>query len=147
VDVFSPSGANATGTQICLQGSGGLIFLNAKNAPRVPEWLPGVLQNNYTCGLIPDVGTFVLVEADAPVSVVSVQSNETPISLSDCRVTITHMVRLRAEPNATSAVLGHLAYNLVLQTTARQGNWYQVIYLNGQGWVSGDYLIPADNCG
>jgi uncharacterized protein YraI len=34
-----------------------------------------------------------------------------------------------------------------LQATAQQGNWYQVIYLNGQGWVSGDYLTPADNCG
>lgn len=147
VDVFSPSGANAAGMQICLQGSGGLIFLNAKNAPRMPEWLSGTLQNNYTCGIIPNVGIVALVAAPAPASVVSIQPNETTISLTDCKVTITHMVRLRAEPNTTSAVLAHLAYNLVLQATAKQGNWYQVIYLNGQGWVSADYLIPDSNCG
>lgn len=147
VDVFSPSGANAAGTQICLQGSGGLIFLDAKNAPRVPEWLASTPQNNFTCGIIPNIGIVALVAANAPVAVVSAPPNQTPISLTDCQVTITHMVRLRAEPNTTSTVLAHLAYNLVLQAIAKQDNWYRVIYLDGQGWVSGDYLMTAGNCG
>ncbi len=46
---------------ICLAGSGRIIYLSALQAPRQPAWLPGVASNGYTCAAIPDAGTVVLV--------------------------------------------------------------------------------------
>ena len=62
VDVFSPSNASAAGVLICLEGEGDLIFLDAAGAPRVPQPLPVQLQDGFSCAVIPNVGTVVLVQ-------------------------------------------------------------------------------------
>ncbi|MBZ0281006.1 MAG: hypothetical protein K8L97_09710, partial [Anaerolineae bacterium] len=66
VDVFSPSNVNAAGSLICLQGTGGIMFLNANGIPRVAQWLPTSVVNGYTCATIPAVGTVVLVGTPPP---------------------------------------------------------------------------------
>lgn len=58
------------------------------------------------------------------------------------RVT-TATLNVRAQPNATSAKLGALALNTLVDVWARQGSWYwvqvpQAPYLTG--WCSGNYL-------
>jgi VCBS repeat-containing protein len=46
---------------ICLLGSGHLIYLNAANMPRSPEWLPAWQSGDFTCGTIANAGTVILV--------------------------------------------------------------------------------------
>ncbi len=61
VDIFSPSGVSVAGATICLQGTGNLVFLDATQAPRVPQNLPVSIQNGYSCTTIPALGTLALV--------------------------------------------------------------------------------------
>lgn len=49
--------------KICLLGDGRLIFLDAKTSPRqLTEILPTTLEEDYTCGWIPNAGTVVLIQ-------------------------------------------------------------------------------------
>ncbi len=143
VDVFSPSGASAAGTQICLQGAGSIVFLDAANAPRVPQTLPTTTQGGYTCVTIPNTGTVVLVDAHLPAHAPVVES----AVVGDCHITTTHQVNLRSEPNTGSAIIARLAYQITLKVTARSNGFFKVIYLDGQGWVSGDYVTSQGDCG
>src|SRR6185369_18078858 len=59
VDVFSPNGADGAGTTICLLGEGSIMFLDASQAPRVPQWLPTTYDGTYTCATIPGTGIVV----------------------------------------------------------------------------------------
>lgn len=61
VDVFSPAGESGSGTELCLQGSGSLIFLPSNQAPRIPQRLDHYQSNGYTCATLPITGTVVLV--------------------------------------------------------------------------------------
>lgn len=61
VDVFSPAGESGSGTGLCLQGTGGLIFLSSTGAPRTPQRLETYQTNDYTCAVLPGTGTVVLV--------------------------------------------------------------------------------------
>lgn len=66
VDVFSPGGARgfAGDVNICLKGYGYMIFLDANNAPRVPQlwsaWTTDAFPG-YTCTTLYGPGTVVLV--------------------------------------------------------------------------------------
>jgi hypothetical protein len=62
VDIFSPSNASAAGVFVCLQGEGDLIFLDAAGAPRTPQSLSVQPRDGFSCSLIPNVGTVVLVD-------------------------------------------------------------------------------------
>ena len=147
VDVFSPSNANAGGTNICLQGTGELIFLDASAAPRTAQSLPASTQGGYTCATLPGVGTVVLVNgAAAPAALAPVVAT-TSTPLSGCTVTTTHAVRLRAEPNASSAVLTTLPYDTSYQAVERIPGWMRLIWSNTQGWVSDDYINTTGTCG
>lgn len=68
------------------------------------------------------------------------------VDTSSCRVTTTRMVRLRAEPNTVSEILTILPYRSTWAATDYEANWYQIIYLNQQGWVSADFLTPIGSC-
>lgn len=61
VDVFSPAGESGAGTNLCLQGSGGIIFLSSLQSPRAPQWLQSYENGGYTCAALPGTGTAVLV--------------------------------------------------------------------------------------
>lgn len=68
------------------------------------------------------------------------------VDVTNCRVTTTRMVRLRDEPNLTSAVITVLPYRTTWKVTEAESGWYRVIYLNTQGWVSADYATPLGTC-
>jgi hypothetical protein len=147
VDVFSPSNADAAGSLICLRGTGSIIFLAANAAPRTPQALPVSTQNGYTCATIPGTGIVALVAGSVPPAAAAVTTSPNSIPLTDCRVTTTHQVRLREQPNTESAVLTTLPYDVTYTATARAGGWIQVIEGSRQGWVSATYLNTSDTCG
>lgn len=145
VDVYSLYGRSAAGAQVCLQGTAAMLFLNAANAPRVPEWLPVTIINGFSCVTIPNVGTLALVadSTGAPVPVFQAPpvAASAPPARAACRVTTIAILNLRAEPTTRSEVLALVPYNLTLESTERVPGWYRVIYEDGQGWLSEQYLL------
>jgi hypothetical protein len=138
---FDASGSVTTGVpvQVCLQGAGTLLYRDASGQPRTTVSLPSFSENGFTCGIIPHAGTVILIPgAPAP-------SATTP--LSACRVTTTHILNLRAAPDATSAVLDLVPYQTALSASARSGAWLQVVYGAQQGWLSAAYLSLDGACG
>jgi CSLREA domain-containing protein len=153
VDVFGllPDGRSVVlfehPLELCLQGSGDVLFLSAMDTIRRAQRLPFYQQQGYVCVNVPHAGTVVLVttgEGAAPLPAPQPAST----GLSDCRVTTLNApLNLRAEPSTDAAVLHVLPYDLTLTATAYVPGWYQVIYLDGQGWVSARYLRTAGSCG
>ncbi len=148
VDVFDPLPFTGP-VQVCLQGLGELIYMNASAMPRVPESLPAFAQGSYTCAVINAPGTVVLVNGAAPAPVVQqVNAPSTSVvrALSDCRVTTNNMLNLRSEPNPSGAILDVVPYNLTLQAIEATQGWYRVIYLDMNGWLSADFVTTAGTC-
>lgn len=55
-------------------------------------------------------------------------------------------LKLRAEPNVTSAQIGRITWGALLPVTGRseRGSWYQVVWLDTQGWVFAPYTEPVE---
>jgi len=145
-DVYTFDGYGSVTTsvavQVCLQGAGTLLFRDASGQPRITVNLPSFSQNGFTCGLIPNAGTVILIPgAPAPAAAIP------PTALSNCRVTTTHILNLRAAPDATSAVLTLVPYQTTLNASARSGAWLQVVFGSQQGWLSAGYLMLDGDCG
>ncbi len=134
---------------VCLRGSGDVLFLSAADASRTPQHLAATASGGFTCVSVPNSGTVVLVgsSSNIPETQPSTPAPATT-TLTDCQVTTTNApINLRAEPDASASVIAQLPYNLMLTATAYQSGWYQVIYLDGQGWVSAQFLSTTGNCG
>jgi uncharacterized protein YgiM (DUF1202 family) len=163
VDVFAilTNGTNVTAfnnpIKICLQGAGTLFFLDANQSPRPLQQLIGVSDGGYTCGSISTAGTMMLTNsAPAPVASTpvpgatpgaTVAAPTGPVTaVSNCTVTTTRIVRLRAEANTTSKILARLPYNTSWKVTERVEGWYRVIWKDTQGWVSASFVQTSGSC-
>lgn len=156
VDVYTTNRTEVSGTTVCLRGSGDLIFLNALFSPREPQRLPANNQAGYRCVVIPGQGMLVMVggsdgvaggpapaapaEPSRPVSVVA------GVPLTGCRITTEYMINIRSAPSLDSVVLDMVPYQTTLTATERTEDWFRVVYLDFQGWISADYLTPAGTC-
>lgn len=156
VDIFGMTWTGNTANtfndsmMVCLQGMGSIIYLDAAQSPRIPQAMPATSSGGYTCASVPGAGMLVLVNGPAAPASTAPQATApaAETALNGCRVTTTHAVRLRTEPNTTtSTVITTLPYDITLDATARSGGWLRVIYQNGQGWVSADYLNTSGACG
>jgi uncharacterized protein YgiM (DUF1202 family) len=137
-----------------------LYFLDANQQPRALVQLTGTNDGTYTCGSISTAGTLILTNTTAPSAAPAASSTLAPGAtaeataavigpvgaLSNCRVTTTKIVRLRAEPNTTSKIMARLPYNTTWTATAHTAGWYQIIWTNTQGWVSESFLKASGNC-
>jgi len=155
--------------RICLLGTGGFFYLDATQSPRQLQQVASTLEGSYTCGSVPNAGTVMLTSATGaavpppastlppgvtstagatpgpgtPTAVVAGFSGQ----LSGCVVTTTRIVRLRAEPNTTSAILDRLPYNTTWQATERIPGWMRIVWRDRQAWVSDAYLRRVGTCG
>lgn len=149
VDVYSPAGTSVTGATICLKGEGDLFFLNAADAPRVPIRQPSTFTNGYTCTVIPNAGTVVLI-GSAGAGGGSTQSNEPALAttlLTDCRVTTTTRIRLRTLPEFGARTITVLPEQMTLTATERTAEWFRVVYLNTRGWLNAGFVDVLGSCG
>lgn len=131
---------------VCLRGQGSVIYLDAAGVARTPSVLPidSASPAGYSCVNIPSSGTVVLVGTvsnDQPAAPATIGT------LNNCRATTTAMVRLREAATTDSAVLGTLPYQITLDVTAHVPGWYRVIFEDGQGWVSADFVRTVGDCG
>ncbi len=58
VDVWGNFSASV---EVCLSGIGSLIFMDASNAPRIPQAISSSVRNNMTCSTISTPGSVILV--------------------------------------------------------------------------------------
>jgi hypothetical protein len=148
VDVFSPVGMTSfePGAMICLRGSGSMIFLAQKQAPRVPQVLSTYTVDEYfpgfTCTTIYEPGILVLVEA-LPDDTAQTEGADV---LSDCDVTTFYVVNLRAEPGLDGEVLAELPNSHTYPALDYVPGWYRISVDSVEGWVSDAYVNVEDGC-
>jgi len=131
---------------ICLQGTGAFIYLDATTFPRTAHELPVSLQGGYTCASIPDAGTVVLVQG-IPTATTLPDTSASNRSLSDCMVITKAIMNLRAEPSATSAVIVQVPYDVTLTAFQRQADWFYVDFVGTRGWLNSGFVTLSGACG
>ncbi|WP_162909333.1 Calx-beta domain-containing protein [Aggregatilinea lenta] len=153
VDVFALY-QDGTSTQffnnsisVCLQGEGAFLYLDATAAPRTVVELPVVVRDGYTCAIVPNAGTVVLVNGTASMTNAIPANSGFTTSLTGCMVTTRYILNLREQPGETSAVIRMLPYNVTLTAFERMDNWFYVDYEGLRGWVSANYVTPQGTCG
>jgi hypothetical protein len=57
------------------------------------------------------------------------------VAVTNCRIRITRIVRLRSAPDTNSLIFTRLPFDSTWQVTERLPDWYRVIFENTQGWV------------
>ena len=139
-----------TPVQICFTGSGSMYFLSSFGGSPPPVLLP-LLPNSsagYSCVSVPNAGKIILVGMPSLLPPPQAQVTSTMLAQGACQVTTTFAVRLRATPDASSSanVMTTLPFDITLVATEYVPGWYRVIYLDGQGWVSEEYLSTAGAC-
>jgi hypothetical protein len=170
VDVY---GINLTGgfvqnfnnsVEVCLLGSGSYYYLNAAQSPRQPVLMMTTSSGGFTCATIPNAGMVVLVRGTAAAPSAAQPpappapgatatptggQNLTPRSVIDlqCFGETIRRVRLRAEPNTTSAIITNLPWKTRLRVTEITTGWIRVVFGDGQGWVSADHFRLQAGCG
>jgi uncharacterized protein YraI len=55
-------------------------------------------------------------------------------------------LKLRAEPNVTSAQIGRITWGALLPVTGRseRGSWYRVVWKGTEGWIFAPYTDPVE---
>lgn len=158
VDIFGYVPGDIT---VCMRGEGGMIFRNKTTIPVTNE-LPATTwyEGGYTCTLVNTEGTLVLVQnggsRPAPAVEVIVEEDGTiatatpaPTSnrLENCRVTTyAGIMNLRTDPNTSSNVISWVPYDTTLIAIGKTEGWYNVIYLDTNGWLAADYVATTGDC-
>ncbi len=137
--------------KVCLRGSGELAFMTAATQPRQLQGVAAFSEGTWTCTTLANAGTLILLPGAAAPATGTGTAPAAPTAgtaLASCQVTTEYIVRLRSEPNTASnaSIITSLPYGLTLQAIERVPGWFRVIYLNGQGWVSADYVSTSGDC-
>ena len=131
------------GCDVCIQGSGSLVFLDAADAPRVPQTLHNAYSDgNWTCARLTRPGSLVLVPGPPAPAITPTLSTQ---ALSGCMVRLNYLLNLRASPWGEK--IGEARYNSTLTAMARTAGWFQVDANGVTGWLSADYVTPIGTCG
>ena len=158
VDVFGLLPNNIPGkdfnnpVQVCLQGSGSLVYLNSQNAPRFAVVLTGTSsQGGYTCGSIPEPGTVVLTTNGGGLPTAPSASGSGGggpfTALGNCVIVTQRRVNLRNGPALDTSILAVVPEGVSLVATGRSGRWLRTNYAGMQGWVRAGYVAQFGDCG
>lgn len=148
VDVYSPNGGGTNNVTICLRGTGQLVYLNAADSPRVPQYIDGMFVNGYTCMALPNVGMVVMIGDPTQLPEIGTDASlaRTAGALSDCRVITRDRLRLRTAPHTGGEVMTVLVPDMTLTAVSYQAGWFEVLYMGGRGWLSGAFLTLDGQC-
>lgn len=161
VDVFSPNGLTALdGVAVCLRGAGSMVLLASSDAPRAPIGLGTYALANipgFTCAVIPEVGTVVLLRtgSEAEAALASAVQAITPrrdyapglIFAGDprCDAVTRGMVYVRSAPSESSRSIGILGHRSPVTIHDMNGTWYHVTVSSAsigtqQGYIRADLI-------
>ena len=137
----------AQGVEVCFPQIGNIVFLDAQTAPRQVVSIPFWYEDGYTCVHLTSPGTVVLVASGVRSEQPRVRraTAQAPMPLSNCKVTATDFLNMRAEP--AGAVILVISPGTVLLAHQRTDNWFQVELWSALGWVSADYVAAVGACG
>jgi hypothetical protein len=134
--------------QICLAGSGDVLFLSSFDTTPQPLVMTPLTNApaGFVCVNVVHAGKVVMIRTNLSPSS---QPETAGVALEDCHVTTTNALRLRSTPDTSTDanIMGTLAFDLTLSATEYVPGWYHVIYLNNQGWANEGYVTTAGNCG
>ena len=117
--------------EVCLEGLGSLLFLDARSSPRAHSWLDAYQRDGRTCAELEGPGTVVLMPVKA--------------RAQQCRIVTTGNLRVRAGPALDAEISGFLRRGVGVKTRSRIGDWIEIDYRGEAGWISADYV--RDDCG
>ena len=130
-------------TQVCFQGSSGLIrFIDTAAMPRTAATLPTFSLNGMICAAIDSPGQVALI-ADG-----SAPSGSAPVSaqsLSGCMVRTQYNLNFRDAPAGER--IGGVPYDATLTALERTVGWFKVDYYGARGWIAAMFVEPIGACG
>jgi len=132
IDAIDVWGDDVQG-EVCLEGVGSLLFLNASTSPRAQSWLDSYQRDGRTCAVLAGPGTVVLMPAAA-------QSLQ-------CRITTTGNLKLRAGPSLDDIIIGYVPRGATPNVISRDGDWLNVEYQGEAGWIGARYVGDSGDCG
>jgi hypothetical protein len=130
---------------VCLRGEGNFFFRDATGIPRTTQQLATTPRGDFTCAVVPNSGTVILVSGGTGLSAAPQPAGEQ--ALVGCSVTLTNRLNLREQPDANSSVIRLMPFDITLTAIARRGEWFYVDYLGTFGWAHGQYLRLNGACG
>jgi len=68
-------------------------------------------------------------------------------TLDGCTVVTTAILNFRSGPSLSASIKGLVPFNIALRAIDRQGDWYNVIYENDNGWITATRVRTRGNCG
>ncbi|MEM6284607.1 MAG: SH3 domain-containing protein [Chloroflexota bacterium] len=127
--------------------TGTAILIEGDAAPAADDTAVATTTETQTEIIVNEDGEEVEVEVEVVVPLSST-TVDGAVTLSGCRVTTTAMVRMRTEPNTSSDIITRLPFEISLQALSRtpDSDWFNVIYGNDSGWVSGNFLNQSAGC-
>ena len=138
------------GVEVCIQGSGRLMFIDTGVLPRTVGELMAYSDGGMTCASINRPGQVVLMPGPPAPPRPTPKPPTTP--LYDCMVRLNDILKFREEPGGAVKTSDGgqefwLPYNVVLTAFERTDGWFYVDYHGERGWISADYVEPAQgNC-
>jgi hypothetical protein len=69
------------------------------------------------------------------------------IPLDNCRVTPIDIVNMRTAPSVNAGIMTMIPYDYTVEAIGRSGNWFNVIFGDENGWISGDWVTTSSDCG
>jgi hypothetical protein len=137
--------------RICLRGTGVFYYRDATIAPRSTVTLQSTPDNIYTCAVIPNAGTVILIDELGASGITPLppppSAPGTTVSLSDCMATTTAIVNLRSGPSTNDGVLVQMPFGVTLTALRRSGDWLELDFLGTVGWANANFLTLDGACG
>ena len=152
VDIWSNIGS---GYEVCFPQPGRIVFLDAATSPRSLVFPDYRFDDSLdlTCASMDRAGTMVLVNAPAsaeaqPSTTAKQPGTDDPISsaipLDNCKVRPGYNLRLRAAP--WGRVLDVVLRGTEVAAKARTKSWFNVIYLDKEGWIAAWLTASEGDC-
>lgn len=138
------SGSIANPLQVCfLHDTGAILLLDAANEPRDIAPLRTTTAAGWQCADVDRPGSVVLM----PLAFFASGAIPEPIwNLSNCAVTTTDILNLRALPTTSSDRVASVLNDVRLTADQRATFFYRVNYYGIVGWLSKDYLSFSGDC-
>ena len=130
--------------EVCLDGVGWLLFLDAGTSPRAESRLDSVQRDGRTCAEIDGPGTVVLMAAGpTPASEAAMPASR---QSQQCRVLTTGHLKLRAAPTTDGEVIAYVPRATRLRLISSIRYWFQVEYEGNEGWIGAAYVSDSHDC-
>ena len=158
IDVWGPLGVDA---EVCFDGSGSLLLLEAAYAPRAIIAWPSYAWAGMTCARLDRAGTLVLMPGRPSVVITATvtllpptateaqdpnmiaDNMELITALENCQIGSLYTLNFRESP--AGPIMRW--FNGVANALARTPNWFQVVDHGEVGWVNAHYVSAIGDCG